>query len=354
MKEAESNPFTLSFGEKPYEYLARPSDGEKLINGITATPPSSRCFLITGVRGSGKTVMLTSIKKEISEREDWLTVELNPGDDMREGLAAKLYTMGHLKHLFLDKEFSVSFHGLTFSLSGKNPVLNVDDLLSSMFAHLKKKGKKVLICVDEVSNSLLMRQFAWSFQILIRQGYDLILLGTGLFENIFKLENEKNLTFLIRSQKTFLSPLPYNSMVASYSKNLGVGKEEAEAFAKTTKGYAFAFQLLGHLLYEEKDKKLSSSLLSQYDAMLSEYSYDKIWSTLSEGDKKVVRAFSSNAPSSTGDILKGSELSKDSFSRYRDRLLKKGVIASLGWGKLMLALPRFKEYVDARLAYEDF
>lgn len=354
MAHTKSNPFTLSFGEKPYEYLHRFSDSDALIKSMQSEPPTSRCFLITGVRGSGKTVMLTSIKKEFSEMDDWITVELNPGDDMRESLAAKLYTLGRMKHLFIDKEFSFSFHGLTFSLSGKNPILNVDDLLSLMFTHLKKRGIKVLVCVDEVSNSISSRQFAWSFQILVRQGFDIIFLRTGLFENIFELENEKSLTFLIRAQKTFLSPLPYASMTSSYSNALDVGKEKAEEFAKATKGYAFAFQLLGHLLYEEEKRELSPSLLGKYDAMLAEYSYDKIWSSLSEGDRKVIKAFPSNLSASTGDILKGSGLSKDSFSRYRDRLLKKGIISSLGWGKLMLALPRFREYVDARLAYEAF
>lgn len=347
------NPFTLTFGAQPPEYLERASHVKSLIKNITTTPPLSRSFLITGVRGSGKTVLLSVVEKEFSEMDDWLVTELNPNDDMREGLAAKLYTLGKVKRLFIDKEFSFSFHGISFSLSGKNPILNIDDLLERIFEELKKQRKKVLICIDEVSNSEEMRKLASSFQMLVRKGYELTLLGTGLFENIFKLSNEKNLAFLLRSERINLSPLSFSSIVASYKKALGVSEEEARTFASLTKGYAFAFQLLGYLLYEEESRKVADELLSKYDSFLASYVYDKIWSSLSDGDKKLMRAFPSNGPSNTAELLLASNMSKDSFSRYRDRLLKKGVIISLGWGKMILALPRFREYINDRDAYEN-
>ena len=33
------------------------------------------------------------------------------------------------------------------------------------------------------------------------------------------------------------------------------------------------------------------------------------------------------------------------MSQYRDKLLKKGIIAKAGWGVIDFALPRFREYV---------
>lgn len=38
--------------------------------------------MITGVRGSGKTVMMTNISSEIGKDENWITVELNPKRDL--------------------------------------------------------------------------------------------------------------------------------------------------------------------------------------------------------------------------------------------------------------------------------
>ncbi len=353
MSKNTENPFTLSFGEKPYQYVERSLSTDELIKSITSTRPTHRSFIVSGVRGSGKTVFLTNLMSKMEMLKDWVVIELNPEDEMREALAAKMYTHAKLKHLFLEKEFSFSFQGLSFSIKGKNPVLNIDDLLDRMFLALKRGGKKVLVCVDEVSSSLEMRRFALSFQILIRQGYELFFLGTGLFENVSELENSKNLTFLIRGFKMELSSLSLASIASSYMESLGVDRQKGAELAKATKGYAFAFQLLGYLLFRSGERSLSENILLQYDEYLSSYVYEKIWSTCSENDKKFLLAIPSNDGVETKEVLARSHLSKDSFSTYRSRLLKKGIIASLGWGKLMLALPRFREFMDGK-AIMDF
>ena len=357
MKEYESveksNPFTLSFGNKPFEYVSRENDKRDLIEKLKSPTPMSHCFIITGVRGSGKTVMLNTISKQFKEDEDWIVIGLNPEDDMREALAAKLYSSARIKHLFLEKDFSFSFQGLTFSLSGKNPVLNVEDLLDKMMKAVSKKGKKVLLCIDEASNNAYMRKFALTFQMLIGEDYPLFILATGLFENISSLENEKNMTFLIRAPKTYLTPLNLSSIASSYQTKLGLEKEVAISAAKLTKGYAFAFQLLGYLMFEQKKKKVDEELLASFDESLDEYAYSKIWSALSEVEKKIVVSIDSNSPVMVSLILERTKMSKGYFCRYRDRLIKKGVLMCHERGKLSFALPRFKEFVQNKLAYLD-
>ncbi len=74
--------------------------------------------------------------------DGWIIIELNPEDEMREALAAKLYSHAKSKHLFLEKEFSFSFQGISFSIKGTNPVPNIDDLLSRMFAALQRKRQE--------------------------------------------------------------------------------------------------------------------------------------------------------------------------------------------------------------------
>ncbi len=313
----------------------------------------SHCFIITGVRGSGKTVMLNAISKQFKEDDGWIVIGLNPEDDMREAFAAKLYSSARIKHLFLEKDFSFSFQGFTFSLSGKNPVLNVEDLLDKMMNAVSKKGKKVLLCIDEASNNAHMRKLALTFQMLIGEGYPLFILATGLFENISSLENEKNMTFLIRAPKTHLTPLNLSSIAASYETKLGLKKENAIITAKLTKGYAFAFQLLGYLMFEQKKKELDEELLSTFDEGLDEYAYSKIWSALSEVERKIAVSLDSNSPVKVSLILEKAKMSKGYFSRYRDRLIKKGVLMCPERGKLSFALPRFKEFIQNKLAYLD-
>lgn len=191
-----------------------------------------------------------------------------------------------------------------------------------------------------------MKQFILSFQMFIRNGYPIVLLATGLYENISSLENEKNVTFLIRSPKIYLSPLNINEIAASYETTLSLSRENALKCAKLTKGYAFAFQLLGYILYEQKAKAITPKVLSAFDSYLSEYVYTKIWSTLSSVEQKIISNIKSNSGISVSEILKRCDMKKEYFSRYRERLIKKGILYSPTHGKLIFALPRFKEFIE--------
>lgn len=100
----------------------------------------------------GKTILLAQTRKYFEEKEDWITVDLNPFMDMLEEFAGKLYDRGQLKKLFLSHEFNFSFHGLSFSISENKPITNVNSLLETMLIYLKGKGKNVLICIDDVAS----------------------------------------------------------------------------------------------------------------------------------------------------------------------------------------------------------
>ena len=346
--DPKGNPFTLSFGNKPYEYISRLEDTDNLIHDIQAVPPLSHCFIITGVRRSGKTVMLTSVSKAFENDNEWIVVDLNPADDLRECLAAKLHTVGRVKKLFLEANFSFSFQGISFSLKGKTPLLNIDDLLDRMLAEIKRQGKKVLVTINEASNNIYMKKFALSFLMLTRAEYPLFIVATGLFENISSLENQENLTFLIRAPKTYLSPLNIGAMASSYESSLRLNQEEALKCAKLTKGYAFAFQLLGYLMFEAGIKSPNTRILSDFDQYLSEYAYSKVWASLTNIERKILSLFKTNGSVAVASLLERGEMTKGYFSRYRDRLIKKGVIASTGTGKLAFALPRFNEFIETQ------
>ena len=58
-----SNPFTLSFGKEPTEFISRLTQTSEIVEDFTSEDPVSQVYMITGVRGSGKTVMLTKINQ---------------------------------------------------------------------------------------------------------------------------------------------------------------------------------------------------------------------------------------------------------------------------------------------------
>ena len=75
-----------------------------------------------------------------------------------------------------------------------------------MLSHIQKLGKRLLITIDEVTNSENIKIFTSSFQIFLREDYPIFLLMTGLYENIYELQNDKALTFLYRAPKLILEP----------------------------------------------------------------------------------------------------------------------------------------------------
>lgn len=96
----------------------------------------------------------------------------------------------------LEKEFSFSFSGMTFSLKGEEPAVTAYSLLKKMLDRISKAGKKVLITIDEADSFEQMRLFAQGYQLLICQKYPLMLLMTGLYDNIYRFQEDKSLTFL--------------------------------------------------------------------------------------------------------------------------------------------------------------
>lgn len=343
MQEKCINPFDITFGKQPDKYIERPEVNDEILTNLVSGKPS--IYILTGARGSGKTVALTSITNAIKNESNWITVDLNPLDDLLEQLAATLYQKGKLKKLFINKEFNFSFKGVSFTISGSNPVTNIFNLISLMLDHLKKKNIYVLLTIDEVSNNEYMRIFAHSFQSFVRNDYNVSLIMTGLYGNISNLENEKTLTFLYRAPKVYLSPLNLRAITYSYINQLNMDEDDSLEAAKITKGYAFAYQLLGYILFKNKKKKIDKSILQELDLLLDERSYSKIWSELTTKEKEIVSTIA-NGKTSNKEILDFLNMKANSLSTYKISLSRKGIIDVSQRGVVSFALPRFKEFVN--------
>ncbi len=335
-----SNPFNVTFGELPQSFVPREKDFESVKATFNDPSPDSKVYIISGPRGCGKTVLLTALRESF-EQEGYLVVDLNPFMDLHEQFAAKLYEKGKLKKLFLHPEFSFSFKGLTFSLKGKEDVSNVTSLIETMLEYLKKKGKKVLITIDDVSANENIKKFAYTYQQLIRSKYAVFLLMTGLYENVSKLERNRSLTFFLRAPKLVLEPLSIYDIIYSYRKLLNLNEDEAIKYAKLSKGYAYGYQLIGSLLFKNgKD----ADILEEYDRRLIKNSYSLTWEQLTPREKEFLFALAKT--SSQKEICQLLRMSNGNLQTYKTRLLDKGLILSGGRGEIEFALPRFKEFVQ--------
>ena len=172
-----NNPFTLSFGKKPVQYISRIAQTERIIGDFTAEESPNQIYMITGVRGSGKTVMMTNIASEIRKRSDeWIVVELNPNRDLLQSLAAKIYAIPEMHAVFVKAKLDFSVFGLGVTVENAVPVTDIENVIEIMLSHIKRLGKRLLITIDEVINSENIKIFASSFQIFLREEYPLSLI----------------------------------------------------------------------------------------------------------------------------------------------------------------------------------
>lgn len=163
------NPFTLTFGKSPLESIERPLQVNEIINAFTAEPVNQQIFLLTGIRGSGKTVMMTDISHKLNERNDWIVIELNPSTDLLNGMLSKLYSNQFCAGLIQSAKINLSFFGFGIEMEGSHQITDTETAIITILQCVKKAGKHVLITIDEVTNNEYMQIFAASFQIFVRQ-----------------------------------------------------------------------------------------------------------------------------------------------------------------------------------------
>ena len=339
------NPFTINFGKVPSQYINRDILVDEIIGELDSEEIQNQCFMLSGTRGSGKTVTMTSIEKIKAEDENWIIVRLNPTKDMTEGLVAKLYDTGEFISKFIDKNLNLSKFGIGISVSSIKPAADIESSLEKILYEIKRKNKRLLVTIDEVSNTQYMREFASCLQIMIREDLPIFVIMAGLYENVREIKDTKELTFLYRAPHYYMEPLNRTLIADKYMKTLGITYDEAYEMAIITKGYPFAYQALGKYVWDEPEHKINQNVLIKLDEALSHYVYEKIWKELSPKDQWNMSFIVRKDNMTTAEFLELSKQKKNEFSQYRTRLRDKGLIDVSTHGLISYTLPRFDVFV---------
>lgn len=113
--------------------------------------------------------------------------------------------------------------------------------------------------------------------------------------------------------------------------------------AKLTKGYPFAFQVLGYFMWNSEGKL--NDILDEYSQYLEEYVYEKIWSELSNKDREIAYGIAMTKTGKISEIRAFLKLNTNEFNPYRKRLIKRGIINGDVRGYVTFTLPLFEEFV---------
>ncbi len=347
------NPFTLQFSLIPPQYITRKALTEEIIEDLEKKTPAFRGHFLTGVRGCGKSVLLAEIVGIMSRKDDWIVVDIaDPTSNIVSSIAKGLCRDPKLRTLFMDAKLDISVLGIGLSIE-KSDYIAADefDALDMMLKALKKKGKRVLVTIDEVTYNDSIGSFSHALSSYARADYDIYVVMTGLKENIKRIKNDRSLTFLYRAKEHVLEPLNITAIISSYTNTFHIDRESAEEMAWITKGYSFAFQVLGYLYWNarcESDKILIEDLLPEVDQYLAEFSYDKIWEKLPTQERTVLSGIADSEDGSVADIRERLGMDSSKFGVYRERLINRGLINGNEYGKVLMTLPRFGEYAKLR------
>ena len=356
-----NNPYTLQFSFIPPKMIERSLITSEIISNFVRDLPTYRGMFITGVRGSGKTVMLGDIRNKIGANPDWITVDLNPESNLLDSLARSLYMIPSIKNLFVKAKLDFSLLGIGVHLENAELIAsNEEDALKMMLQVIKAANKKLLVTIDEVTYNQNVATFSHALSSYSNADYPIYVLMTGLSDNIKNIKNQKSLTFLYRAKIMELDTLNITSIRSDYQRTLGISREWAEELAFESRGYSLAYQAIGYHYwkalsraksYDDVDREL---LKDELDVTLSEMSYDKIWDELSPNDKAVVKAMLSIKQVEKEDIIKVEKIrekvgmTSDVFTQYRTRLIDSGVVDGSQYGCLKFKLPRFEEFICSK------
>ena len=356
--EEIKNPYTLQFSYIPPQFIERALVTNEIISNFIRDIPTYRGMFITGVRGSGKTVIMGDIRNKINALDEWITVDVNPESNLLDSLARGLYIIPEIKALFVKAKLDFSILGIGLHVENAELVAsNEEDAIRMMLGVLKKAKKKVLVTIDEVIYGSDVARFSHALSSYAGLDYDIYVLMTGLVENIKAIKNQKALTFLYRAKVKELEGLNITAISADYQKVLELSREKADELAFCTRGYSLAFQALGYHYWnaicrsDSKDKIDNQKVYEELDITLSELAYEKIWDELSSKDRKVLKIASSmvyemNESSIKVDDIRGRlDMTSNTFNTYRNRLIEKGILDGSKFGYIEFALPGFARFV---------
>ncbi len=347
---ASKNPYAISFGRIPHQYISRDVLLDNIMDTLESDVADERAFKLTGIHGTGKTVMLSAIEKQLRDEPGWIVCDIKSGGNITSDIISLLYGEVPFIKEYVDANINLSAFGIGINLQKKKAALSPDSVLKKLLREISKRKKRVLIVIDEIRKTDALVDFIQEFQILIREDLPIYLLVAGLYEDIENIDNTDGLTFFLRAEKYEMTPLNITIIREDYIKTLGLDRDTAGKLAAMTKGYAFAYQAFGKYMWESDEKSINDMVLAQVDEALSLKVYDKIWSELRPQDKWFLSFIVNKDSMSVDELLSATKKNHSEWSKPRARLIEKGIIDCSLRGRISVKLPRFKEYVEAHSA----
>lgn len=358
MNNTGVSPFTMTPGIAGNALINTHFSDEIILN-FESDDSSKYVYKIVGLRGSGKSVEYSLVMNHFRQRDKWLVYALSAGGNPVQTLISQLS-----KEPFVDSKITTESFSANANVSGKivavsadagiNSLVNISENtnyysdeaeLREMLNKANVKGYKVLIGIDDIAKTDEMVRFLSILgTLLLEPANNIRFICTGLSKNIEDFVSVPHLSFFVRNESIKMKPLDVHSIVQKYRKLLGITREDAIRLAQFTKGYAYAYQVLGEICFKRAVSVIDGEVEEDFDDVIGAQ-YDLIWQTLTDAEQELVRIIA-NTDSSLVSEIKSKMARESGFTSLRDRLIKKHILISESRGTVEIPLPRFKEYIN--------
>ena len=139
------NPYAISFGRIPHQYISRDIMLDNIIDSLKSDTVEGQAFKLTGIRGTGKTVMLSAIEKELRDDDTWIVCDIKPGGDIMTDLVSQLYGEVTFIREFIDANFNLSAFGIGVGLKKKTVPVSLDTALKKLMKEISKKNLEMFL-----------------------------------------------------------------------------------------------------------------------------------------------------------------------------------------------------------------
>ena len=354
----KTDPFTRTPGIAGKAYIDN-GIADEIIENFRSEESAKYVYKITGLRGSGKSVEYSKVIRTLKEDKKWLVYPLSASGEAVPTLISKLSMEKFIdsKEITTSVSSTTSVGGNAVVVSG-NESINIqktftdkeqfyspEATLTKMISIANEKDYRVLIGIDDISKTPEIVRLLSIIGSMLLEGLSVYLLVTGLSENIEDFSSESNLTFFMRADSREIKTLNRFDITYMYEKLLGLDSKEAKRMESISKGYAYAYQVLGTLYFNKKDGETIEDIMPEFERIMFKDTYDLIWKSLTKGEKEVVRCIFKTQDGRAEDI-KALMKNPASYSVYRNRLMNKHLVNGDTRGYLSIGLPMFDKFVE--------
>ncbi|MBJ7695529.1 ATP-binding protein [Weissella confusa] len=274
-RHGRKSPFKPSFGSRPDEFIGRNDEIRDLEYAVDDVNSQYRSTLITGLKGFGKTSLLSKFTDMAKNESDIYVVSTSADSNAQsilDDIAEQVSAFTKNDDLKLSK-ISFGFQSLVkaeFDNNEREVKPQYRRVMQSMFDELDLKisdngqaNNLLLISVDEVQAGFdELRVLATSYQMWVREHYNVMLLVAGLPQYVSWVDNDRAMSFLARSARVVLDELDINLVADMYfnvfnKNNRVITEEVALKMAELTEGFPYAVQLLGSLVWTRSESEVT-------------------------------------------------------------------------------------------------